>query len=149
MRVVVGDWHRLAQGTWRFDIDHTYVKYDLVVKENDTRESLVAMVRSRYPLLPSDPVSLTYDFLNWMKVPGDYTAPSLEVLEDSDVELFMAVRMEFANMTLCVTYDNEDVGRYLTLRREEFGLSEDGTDVVPPKPIPWRDLLFANILFVL
>ncbi|KAG2308791.1 hypothetical protein Bca52824_028539 [Brassica carinata] len=24
------------------------------------------------------------------------------------------------------------------MRREEFGRTEDGTDVIPPKPIPWR-----------
>lgn len=117
-------------------MDHAQVKYDLVLKENETYEELVSMVRGKYPVLPSDPVSLTYYFLEWMKVPGDYTTPPLDILEDKDVELFMAVSMDFANLTLCVSYGNAEVGRYRTMRREEFGLTEDGSDVVPPKPIP-------------
>ncbi|CAN7085508.1 unnamed protein product [Brassica oleracea var. botrytis] len=50
----------------------------------------------------------------------------------------MAVRMDYVNLTLCVAYGNVEVGLYHTMRREEFGLTEDGIDVVPPKPIPWR-----------
>ncbi|KAF3485890.1 hypothetical protein F2Q69_00055851 [Brassica cretica] len=46
--------------------------------------------------------------------------------------------MDYVNLTLCVAYGNVEVGRYHTMQREEFGLTEDGTDVVPPKPIPWR-----------
>ncbi|RID75395.1 hypothetical protein BRARA_B02442 [Brassica rapa] len=138
VRVVVGDWQRLAHGTWRFDINHVDVKYDLVLKENETYEELVAMVRGEYPIHHTEPVALTYDFPEWMKVPGDYTTPPVDILDDKDVELFMAVRMDFANLTLCVTYENVDVVRYSQMWREEFGLTEDGTDVVPPKPIPWR-----------
>ncbi|KAG2321673.1 hypothetical protein Bca52824_014886 [Brassica carinata] len=127
VRVVVGNWQRPAHGTWRFDIDHTHVKYDLVVKENETYEALVSMVKDKYRVSPSEPVALTFDFLEWMKVPGDFTTPPVDILEHQDVELFMAVRMDFASLTLCVVYDSQ-----------EFGLTEDGCEVVPPKPIPWR-----------
>ena len=138
MRVVAGVWQIFSHGTWRFDINHTNVKYDLVLKENETYEELVTMVRGKYPIHHSEPVALTYDFPEWMKVPGDYTTPLVDRVEDKDVELFMAVKMDFANLTLCVTYGNVDVGRYSAMRRKDFGLTEDGTDVVPPKPIPWR-----------
>ncbi|KAF3610134.1 hypothetical protein DY000_02049512 [Brassica cretica] len=138
VRVIVGDWQRLTHGTRRFDINHTNVKYDLVLKENETYEELVTMVRGKYPIHHSEPVAMTYDFPEWMKVPGDYSTPPVDIVEDTDVELFMAVRTDFANLTLCVTYGNVDVGRYSAMQREEFGLTEDGTDVVPPKPIPWR-----------
>lgn len=148
VRVVVGEWHRLAHGTWRLDINHSEVKYDLVVRENDTYEALVTMVRSKYPVHPSEPVFLTYDFPEWMKVPGDFTIPSVDIVEDKDVELFMAVRMDFTSLTLCVTYGNLEVGRYRANRGEEFGLTEDGTDVVPPKPIPWRGLLTVNVIVI-
>ncbi|KAF3608751.1 hypothetical protein DY000_02047614 [Brassica cretica] len=53
----------------------------------------------------------------------------------------MAVRMDFVNLALCVTYGSQCVGHYRTIRREEFGLTEDGTDVFPPKPKPWRGYL--------
>ena len=124
-------------------MDHTQVKYDIVLRENETYGDMVAMVRGKYRVLPSAHVALTYDFPEWMKVPGDYTTPLVDRVEDKDVELFMAVKMDFANLTLCVTYGNVDVGRYSAMRRKDFGLTEDGTDVVPPKPIPWRGSLFA------
>ncbi|KAF3561686.1 hypothetical protein DY000_02012919 [Brassica cretica] len=120
VRVVVGEWQRLAHGTWRFDMDHTQVKYDIVLRENETYGDLVSMVRGKYRVLPSEPVALTYDFPEWMKVPGDYTTPPVDILEDKDVELFMA----------------------------EFGVTEDGTDVVPPKPIPWRGFRSGDYLQV-
>ncbi|KAG5411131.1 hypothetical protein IGI04_007450 [Brassica rapa subsp. trilocularis] len=148
VRVVVGDWQRLTHGTWRLDINHVDVKYDLVLKENETYEELVAMVRGEYPIHHTEPVALTYDFPEWMKVPGDYTTPPVDILDDKDVELFMAVRMDFANLTLCVTYENVDVVRYSQMWREEFGLTEDGTDVVPPKPIPWRGFRSGGYLQV-
>ncbi|CAN6931194.1 unnamed protein product [Brassica oleracea] len=148
VRVVVGDLQRLPHGTWRFDINHVDVKYDLVSKENESYEELVAMVRGKYPIHHTEPVALTYDFPEWMKVPEDYTTPPVDILDDKDVELFMAVRMDFANLTLCVTYGNVDMARYSQMRREEFGLTEDGTDVVPPKPIPWRGFRSGGYLQV-
>ncbi|XP_013607536.1 PREDICTED: uncharacterized protein LOC106314149 [Brassica oleracea var. oleracea] len=148
VRVVVGEWQRLAHGTWMFDMDHTQVKYNIVLRENETYGDLVAMVRGKYRVLLSEHVALTNDFPEWMKVPGDYTTPPVDILEDKDVELFMAVRMDYVNLTLCVAYGNVEVGHYHTMRREEFGLTEDGTDVVPPKPILWRGFRSGGYLQV-
>ncbi|KAJ4910579.1 DBD_Tnp_Mut domain-containing protein [Raphanus sativus] len=138
VRTVVGNWQRLAHGTWRFDVNHSDKKYDLVLKENETYEALVSMVKDKYCVVHSEPVALTYDFPEWMKVTGDFTTPPVDIVEDQDVELFMAVRMDFAGLTLCVVYGSQEVGHYRTIRRDEFGLTEDGTEVVPPKPTPWR-----------
>ncbi|KAF3509651.1 hypothetical protein F2Q69_00002482 [Brassica cretica] len=69
VRFVVGDWSRLAHGTWKFNIDRTEVKYNVLLKENETYDALVEK---------------------------------------------------------------------RTMRGEEFRLTEDRTDVVPLKPIPWR-----------
>ncbi|KAF3602348.1 hypothetical protein F2Q69_00033387 [Brassica cretica] len=60
----------------------------------------------------------------------------------------MAVRMDFVNLALCVTYGSQCVGHYRTIRREEFGLTEDGTDVFPPKPKPWRGFPIGGYLQV-
>lgn len=141
MRVVVGDWQRLAQGIWKFEMDHVEVKYNVVLKENETYDSVLEMVRGKYRVLPSEPVALTYDFPTWMKVPGDNTTPPVDILEDGDVELFMAVRMDFADLHLCVAFGHQNVERYMSLRREEYDVAEDGTDVVLGKPTPWRGKL--------
>ncbi|CAF1701803.1 unnamed protein product [Brassica napus] len=57
VRFVVGDWSRLAHGTWKFNIDRTEVKYDVLLKENETYDALVEMVRGkcRYSLLSMSP----------------------------------------------------------------------------------------------
>ncbi|KAJ4905889.1 DBD_Tnp_Mut domain-containing protein [Raphanus sativus] len=117
----VDNWQRLAHGTWRFDINHIEVKYDLVLKENEIYGALVSM---------------------WMKVHEDFTTPPVDIVEDQDVEFFMTVRMDFAGLTLCVVYGSQEVGHYRTIWRDEFGLTEDGTEVIPPKPKPWRGELF-------
>lgn len=145
VRVVVGDWQRVSQGAWKFEIDHVEVKYDVVVRENGTYESLVEIIREKYRVPPTDPIALTYDFPEWMKVPGDYTAQPVDIREDGDVELFMSVMMDFVDLHLCVTFGQHDVSRYMSKRREEYGVADDGTDVVPPKPIPWRCKLHREL----
>ncbi|KAJ4905892.1 SWIM-type domain-containing protein [Raphanus sativus] len=74
-----------------------------------------------------------------MKVHGDFTTPPVDIVEDQDVEFFMTVRMDFAGLTLCVVYGSQEVGHYRTIWRDEFGLTEDGTEVIPPKPKLWRE----------
>lgn len=59
VRLVVSDWHRLAPRTWKFDTDHTDVKYDVVLKENETYDAVMEMVRGKYRVLPFEPVILT------------------------------------------------------------------------------------------
>ena len=61
VRFVVGDWSRLAHGTWKFNIDRTEVKYDVLLKENETYDALVEMVRGkcRYSLLSMSPWPMT------------------------------------------------------------------------------------------
>ncbi|KAF2557097.1 hypothetical protein F2Q68_00014852 [Brassica cretica] len=66
VRLIVGNWSRLGQRTWKFNIDHTEVKYDVVVNEYD---ALVEMVRGKFRVFPSEPVLLTYDFPYLMKIP--------------------------------------------------------------------------------
>lgn len=58
MRAVVGVQERLRQGAWRFIVDHTQVKDDVVVKENES--FFVSMVREKYRVVdPMNLVSLT------------------------------------------------------------------------------------------
>lgn len=50
-------------GLWKFYVDHTEVKYDIVMKENEKYSSLVEMVRAKYKLdqllRPTEPLLLT------------------------------------------------------------------------------------------
>ncbi|KAL0724134.1 hypothetical protein Bca4012_038733 [Brassica carinata] len=41
---------------------------------------------------------------------------------------------------MCKDFGQQDVDQYRIMRREEYGVAEDGTDVVPPRQISWRGL---------
>ncbi|KAF3500928.1 hypothetical protein F2Q69_00044618 [Brassica cretica] len=101
VKLVPGWWVRHAQGVWKFDVDHVEVKYDVVVRENVSFEAFLEMVKEKFRLgerlLPSEPLLLTYDYPDPMKVPGEYTSAPVEIKEDGDVELFMAVKLDFVN----------------------------------------------------
>lgn len=130
VRMIVGDWVRHRQGVWRYVVDQTEVKYDVSIRENETYVSLLDIVKSKYKLeerlLPTEPVLLTYDYPDWMKVPGRYTTPPVEIKEDGDVELFMSVKLDYADLPLCVSFGNMMVGRYLEQRLvEEEGLRQE------------------------
>lgn len=120
VRMVVGEWMRHRQGVWRFVVDQTEVKYDESIRENETYASLLNIMKHKYKLeerlLPTEQVLLTYDFPDWMKVPGQFTTPPVEIKEDGDMELFMSVKQDYADLQLCVTFGDQVVGRYLAHR---------------------------------
>ncbi|KAF3505424.1 hypothetical protein F2Q69_00041941 [Brassica cretica] len=126
VRLVVGDWERGAQGRWRFNRNHIESKYDVQLKENESYSSLVATVKEKYRLdqflLPTEHVLLTYELPDWMKETDEYTSPPLEIKDDRDVEVFMAVRVDCVWLELYVTYGDADVSRYRRLTAMEEGL---------------------------
>lgn len=120
VRLVVGDWERRGPGLWKFHVDHTRVKYDDVLKENESYNSVIKMVRSKYKfdqlLLPTELVLLTYDFPENMTASGDYTSPPFEIKENSDVEMFMAIKIDHVGLEMYVTFGYKDVDSLVSLR---------------------------------
>ncbi|CAF1930603.1 BnaC05g28750D [Brassica napus] len=55
-----------------------------------------------------------------MKVPGEYTNAPVEIKEDGDIELFMAVKLDFVNLQIYVTFGNRAVEEYETMQRTEY-----------------------------
>ncbi|KAF2551531.1 hypothetical protein F2Q68_00035099 [Brassica cretica] len=129
VKLVVGDWERGGPGLWKFHVDHTRVKYDVILRENKTFSSVMGIVRSKYKLdqllLPTEPVLLTYDFPEYTTLTGDYTPPPVEIKDDGDVQLFMAIRMDQAGLEMYVTFGDRDVSLYRRQRREEDGIEDD------------------------
>nr|VDD24557.1 unnamed protein product [Brassica oleracea] len=127
VRLVVGDWERGGQRTWRFNVDQMEVKHDIVVRENEMYNALLGMVRTNYKLdqilLPCELVILTYSFPDFSDDPIGYTLPPVELKEDGDVELFMSVRLDCPWLDLYVTFGDRDVDGYRHQRREEDGIT--------------------------
>lgn len=137
VKLVVGDWERGGPGLWKFHVDHTRVKYDVILRENETFSSVMGIVRSKYKLdqllLPTEPVLLTYDFPEYTILTGDYTSPPVEIKDDGDVQLFMAIRMDQAGLEMYVTFGDRDVSLYRRQRRGEDGIEDDEVVMRAPK----------------
>ncbi|CAH8301801.1 unnamed protein product [Eruca vesicaria subsp. sativa] len=72
-------------------------------------------------LQPTEPALLTYDFPDYTREADDYTAPPLEIKEDGDVELFMAVRVDYVWLKIYVTFGEENIEHYRRQKDKEDG----------------------------
>lgn len=140
VKLVVGVWEEVGQRGWLFLEDPTERKYEVMVHENQTYASVLDLVRTRYSVGLETAVTLTYEFPEWMKGPGDLSPPPVDVREDGDVELFMSIRIELPATRLMVTIGNDVVARYLFQRRDNYtvigsskGVTSDNTRTYPPR----------------
>ncbi|CAH8389229.1 unnamed protein product [Eruca vesicaria subsp. sativa] len=127
VRLVVGDWERGAQGAWRFNVDKTMVRGDVELKENESFISLLGMVREKfnvdYLYGVNAHVLLTYHYPDLETEPEDYSAPPIEINEDEDVAVFMAVRVDNVWQEMYVTLGGQDVYNYRRQRNVEDGIT--------------------------
>lgn len=135
VKLVVGVWEQVGVGGWLFLEDPTERKYDVMVHENQTYASLLDLVRTRYSVGVHTAVALTYEFPEWMKVPGDGSTPPGDVREDGDVDLFMSIRLELPDLRLMVTIGNDVVARYLFQKRDNYTVIGSSTGSVAPAPL--------------
>ena len=119
-----------------------------MVHENQTYATLMGLVRTSYSVGVQTAVALTYEFPEWMKVPGDSATPPSDVREDGDVELFMSIRLEIPDLRLLVTIGNDVVARYLFKRRDNYTVIGSSTGVVVPKAYTYRSHVPATNHFV-
>ncbi|KAL0655662.1 hypothetical protein Bca4012_076246 [Brassica carinata] len=85
-------------------------------------DSLERIVRSLYNLAIGTPISMTYRLPEWMLIPDGNKTPPITILQTPDVQVMMAVRAWFADLTLCVTIGAEDVSRYQFFCRADFNI---------------------------
>ncbi|KAG5393322.1 hypothetical protein IGI04_023285 [Brassica rapa subsp. trilocularis] len=93
-RVIHGTWNLHQNGEWSFER-----------KTNDL--GFPAIVRT----LPE-----------WMLIPDGNKTPPITILETPDIQVMMAVRAWFADLTLCVTIGAEGVARYQFFCRADFNI---------------------------
>ncbi|CAG7870132.1 unnamed protein product [Brassica rapa] len=94
LRVIHGTWNLHQNGEWSFER-----------KTNDL--GFPAIVRT----LPE-----------WMLIPDGNKTPPITILETTDIQVMMAVRAWFADLTLCVTIGAEYVARYQFFCRADFNI---------------------------
>ncbi|CAN6906453.1 unnamed protein product [Brassica oleracea] len=85
-------------------------------------DSLERIIRSLYNLSIGTPILMTYRLPEWMLIPDGNKTPPITILQTPDVQVMMAVRAWFADLTLCVTIGAEDVSRYQFFCRADFNI---------------------------
>lgn len=127
-----GVWLKANTGEWDFHYDPSDIGFRAMIRDQETFDSLIGIVRTRYLLEDTTPVALTYQFPNWMLVPCGERTPPENILSDADVLQFMSVRIGYPELTIFVTVGSEAVATYQFQCRATFmvgGSSNLGGDI--------------------
>lgn len=115
-----GYWVKSDAGVWRFVMEPEYLGEALLLRENETIEDLMTLVRVRLELPAETPVALTYQFPEWMRIPNGPHPQPVNLLENRDVEVMMSIREFNDVLILYVTSGPLKVARYQFLCRSPF-----------------------------
>ncbi|CAF1963223.1 unnamed protein product [Brassica napus] len=122
LRVIHGAWNLHQNGEWSFERKINDLGFPAIVRTSETFDSLERIVRSLYNLAIETPSSMTYRLPEWMLIPDGNNTPPITILETPDVQVMIALRAWFADLTLCVTIGAEDVARYQFFCRSDFNI---------------------------
>ncbi|KAF2606406.1 hypothetical protein F2Q68_00044576 [Brassica cretica] len=122
LRVIHGAWNLHQNGEWSFERKTNDLGFPAIVRMSENFDSLERIVRSLYNLVIGTPISKTYRLPEWMLIPDGNKTPLITILQTPDVQVMMAVRAWFADLTLCVTIGAEDVSRYQFFCRADFNI---------------------------
>ncbi|CAH8357158.1 unnamed protein product [Eruca vesicaria subsp. sativa] len=89
-----GLWVKTPKGGWDFMNSVDYHSEAIMVRENESFEDLMTLVRVRLELSVDTPVELIYQFLEWIMLPNAPRSAPANVLEKRDVEVMMSI-MDF------------------------------------------------------
>ncbi|WZZ21953.1 LOW QUALITY PROTEIN: hypothetical protein YC2023_123340 [Brassica napus] len=124
IRLLQGVWTKSTIGEWLFEPGPSYTGEVLCVRENETYESLVNLVRVRLLMNQTTPLILNYQLPQWMLVPDGNSSPPLNIRSNNDVEVMMSVRVYDPDPTLNVTVGPQKVAKYEFHCRSPFTVGE-------------------------
>lgn len=108
VRLYKGQWSKSQQGVWSFNQDHTVTVQDILVKVNESIETLLNLVRCVFKLPP------------WMDGPEGAKIPPLNIVSNTDVEIMMGAHEWNTEPKLCLIIGAEEVARYQFVCRTTF-----------------------------
>ncbi|VVB01283.1 unnamed protein product [Arabis nemorensis] len=113
--------------------------FEAILKENESHDSLMSIVRNRYSLGSKTSVVLTFNILAKMLAPTGLLPVPVDIATDSDVAMFMGVRLGYPDLAMFVTVGAEAVASYQFYCRSPFViggksfLPEDASTAVEEK----------------
>lgn len=131
VRLAQGVWEKSGNGEWTFLAVDSGPTFSVLFDENGTYEMLVQTVKKRFYVGAATMMALTYQYPAWMLHPVGNKTPPVDFNEDGDVELFMAVHVDYPEMEICVTIGSYHVERYLFQRRSGYDVGGNSGAVGP------------------
>ncbi|WZZ70980.1 hypothetical protein YC2023_082350 [Brassica napus] len=122
LRDIHGAWNLHQNGEWSFERKTNDLGFPAIVRMSENFDSLERIIRSLYNLSIGTPILMTYRLPEWMLIPDGNKTPPITILQTPDVQVMMAVRAWFADLTLSVTIGAEDVSRYQFFCRADFNI---------------------------
>ncbi|VVB04361.1 unnamed protein product [Arabis nemorensis] len=120
VRLLRGIWVKAETGEWDFKYDPSDRGFRVMVRKNETFTSLMGVVRTRYLLVETTPIVLTYQCADWMLVPDERKTPLVNILTDSDGLYYMAARNTYPQLPIYATVGPEAVASYQYQCRAPF-----------------------------
>ncbi|KAH0937089.1 hypothetical protein HID58_004550 [Brassica napus] len=115
-----GEWKKNGEDEWHFQPDDDDFGLRTMIKDDETYETLEAMVRRRYSLRPSTPVVLTFRLPTWMLSPLGHKTPPTTITRTEDLCVLLNVRTSLSDLALLVTAGPKCVAEYEFLCRTSF-----------------------------
>lgn len=92
--MVRGEWKKYADGCFEHISELEGFCMAVRLRENDIYAEVVSAVKERLGLRSEDDVELTYQWLEWMMGPDWKRANPIDILDDEEMTLFMAIRAD-------------------------------------------------------
>ncbi|KAL1205551.1 hypothetical protein V5N11_003728 [Cardamine amara subsp. amara] len=99
-----------------------------MLHEQDNFVTVEKKVRDKYQIRLEEEVVLTYQWPEWMLDHQWKQTPPIDVVDDREIELFLALRMDIDDLLLCVTVGNDVVERYHLENEFDSGKETDSTN---------------------
>lgn len=114
------EWKKNREEEWHFQADVEDFGLRVMIKEDETYDTVESMVRRRYSLRPSTPVVLTFRLPSWMLSPLGYKTPPTTITRTEDLCVLLNVRTSLSDLALLVTVGPKRVAEYEFLCRTSF-----------------------------
>ncbi|KFK31286.1 hypothetical protein AALP_AA6G092800 [Arabis alpina] len=120
VRLLRGTWVIVPYGKWEFKRDPSDTGYGAYVRDDETFESLVEIVKNRCLIDAPTPLRLTYRKPELFANHVDNGGPPCDIKSDDEAALFMANHFNYPPLTLCVVVGAEASATYDFQRRSAF-----------------------------
>ncbi|KAG7593761.1 Zinc finger SWIM-type [Arabidopsis thaliana x Arabidopsis arenosa] len=123
VRLVPGEWKKDENGFFEHVSHMDGFALGVRLREQDGFAKVVMAVKEKLALRPEDDIELTYQWPQWMMGPDWKRANPIDILDDEDMTLFMAIRADLDEVHLRVRIIRGGTERNVNSYRSNMDLS--------------------------